>query len=172
MEKISLTQLIGNVQPIAEIEYKGKTIQILQPDDLPEKYYLRLKQANVKLTEMFETIAPQMAREQVLLLMGQDKNKINTAAIEEELPRLSAVVSSTSIQYEGYRMWLEAIMQLEPGALSSEPARAINELYQLLQKIVKSDEVIAEDIDAPEPKKIEADTGKGRQKASVNTSNS
>lgn len=144
MQKISLDQLIGEVKPVAELTYEGKVIPIFPPEDLPEKYYLRYKEASAKMAEVIEMIAPDLAKEQVQQMIGASAEtrivQVDDSEIAEtakELSSLSTVVRSQKLQSTAFREWVEAVMQLPPESLSKIPASVIAEMYGILTMSIK-----------------------------------
>ncbi len=195
MQKINLDQLINNVAPVAELTYKGKIIKIVPPNDLPERFYLQFKEASAKLAEMLEKIAPDVAKEQVSTMFGEQTQSvydgdgellsttetvartktIDTTELDREWPKLSEIVRSQCDQQVAFREYCEAMMQLERGKLSDEPASAIGQMYQLFSQAVSEATKEVEDEDAPVPQEANevkaevAPVTSRRSKRSVNT---
>lgn len=148
-KKISIDQLLGNPEPILELELGEDTFKVYKQDDLPEACYLRLKQAQAELVAQFEALYPEEAQEQINTARGKSptagKTKKKKPEEEEKPePTLADMVKADGIQVGAYRRFLEAIAQMEKDYLISYPAGVIKELYTLISQALNATETEAE----------------------------
>lgn len=136
-EIFSVDLLLGESTPVFKFSIRDTVHEAYASNDLPERYQIRLLEAETVFAEVSEEIQPKLEKIELAL----DKADVELKKIQEQdkdVPTLLSLKIRTLQQKESSlnaqlvepaRNAIEAMCQLEKGALSSLPIKATNALY-------------------------------------------
>lgn len=119
VKKISIKQLIGDVVPVLEIELEDKVYPIVKTDDLPERFYVRLLEANLEFSDISAALDKELSK----------KEKKGISDVERLAIANRQIVLQSKLVTPA-RLAIESMAQMDEGSLRDVPAHVIETLYK------------------------------------------
>lgn len=152
-EILSVDELIGEPSAVFKFSIKDKVYEAFASNDLPERFQLRLLEAETDFAELNEEIYPQLQsvaseleKAQLEMQKLTDKDKPVPTTLYLKIRKLQQQESSLNVKLVApARNAIEAMCKLEKGSLAYLPIKATNQIYsKIMDSLYKMPETVTE----------------------------
>ena len=157
MRKYSLNELLGNSEPLLEVEIGDRIFKLFKTSDIAEKYRIQLLEANVKFAETSEMIETELTTiNSNLKVISEEIKKSKSKSSSQFGARLRVLDARKSylqsLLVTPARYAIEAMFQVDRDTLSFLSPELIEVLYKEINDVISGQSESQENVETESKK--------------------